>query len=281
MTTAANDYRLVVFDAPPAPEALRDLLCGVLGLHPTEAMHWVARTPGIWSRPLAEGETRELLDGMFDLGVAAEAWRVDQLPKLTPARSVHVAACLPDGLRIGGLRGEPAHWIPWNRIELIHAAQIAPDSGHRAASPPGWVQSLTTGLNAMVLRKPPSPRTQRAHRTPRDPVPEVHLVRSEPRVAFRISADQFNYAYLAERLRPSSLENFPLLLRDLAEHARSAYLTESTRALLAQDPDDGPPPEPAVFPSSQAMLDDTTLRLIWAWYRRDRDRALEDGTEAG
>jgi hypothetical protein len=285
MTKPANDYRLVVFDAPDDPKPLRDLICGVLGLHAADAMQWIARTPGIWSRPLAEGETRELLDGMYELGIAAEAWRVDQLPKLSPARSVHIVACLPDGLRIGGLHGEPAHWVPWGAVEVIHGGRIAPDDPGRPAQAHGWAQAVSAGLNAMVLRKPPAPRIQRSQRSPRDPVSEVHVVRREPRLAFRFAADQLNYAYLGERLRPSALENFPLFLTDLCAGATSAgssaHLTESTQQLLRLARGDESA-DPRLYGSPQAMLEDTTLRLLWTWYRRDRDRSTPagDGTQA-
>src|SRR5690349_20348724 len=119
MDKATNDYRLVVFETPENPQDVRDLLCSVTGFHPTDAMLWVARAPGVWPRPLAEGEVRELLDGLFELGVPAEAWRADLLPSLSPPRTIHDAACLPEGLRIKGLRGEPIHWVPWETIELI------------------------------------------------------------------------------------------------------------------------------------------------------------------
>src|ERR1700738_2927493 len=90
-----NTYRLVVFDHPDDPQAVRDLMCGVTGIHPTDAMQWVARrAPGIWPQPLAEGEVRELLDGLYDLGVPAEAWRIDKLPDLNPVRTIHDASCL-------------------------------------------------------------------------------------------------------------------------------------------------------------------------------------------
>ena len=77
MSKPDNTYRLLIFDQPDDPAAVRDLLCGVTGDHPTDAMQWVARIPGIWARPLADGEVRELLDGLYALGVAAEAWRID------------------------------------------------------------------------------------------------------------------------------------------------------------------------------------------------------------
>lgn len=270
MPAPTNDYRLVVFDRPDDPAPLRDLLRGVLGLHPAEAMQWIARAPGIWSRPLAEGEVRELLDGMYELKIAAEAWRVDQLPKLSPARSVHIVACLADGLRIGGLHGEPAHWVPWAKVALLHGGLIDADDPLSHAEGIGWANALGQGLGALVLRKPTPPRTQRAQRTPRDPVPELHVVREDPRVAFRFAADKLNYSYLADRLQPSAFDNFPLFLADLCAGATAAFITDPARALLDPNAVD-PPAEPSVYPSSSALLDDTTLRLIWSWYRRDRD----------
>jgi hypothetical protein len=279
MTKPTNDYRLVVFDTPDDPAPLRDLLRGVLGLHAADAMQLVARAPGIWPRQLAEGEVRELLDGMFELQIAAEAWRVDQLPKLAPAKTVHIVACLPDGLRIGGLHGEPAHWVPWNAVEVVHGARIDTDDQVRPAQAHGWATAVANGLNAIVLRKPTAPRIQRAGRSPRDPVPEVHVVRREPRVAFRFVADQLNFAYLGDRLKQSAQENFPLFLADLCDGATSegttAHLTDSTHALLRWTRGDESA-EPRMYPSSQAMLDDTTLRLLWAWYRRDREKASQD-----
>ena len=45
-------YRLVVFDEVDEPAAGRDLFCRVTGMHPTEAMLWVAKVPGTWPHPL-------------------------------------------------------------------------------------------------------------------------------------------------------------------------------------------------------------------------------------
>ena len=74
---------------------------------------------GVWPQPLDEPTVRKLLVGLYDYKVAAEAWRADQLPDLSPPRTVHRAACLDQGLRIEGLRGEPTHWVPWDRVEMI------------------------------------------------------------------------------------------------------------------------------------------------------------------
>lgn len=275
MDKATNDYRLVVFETPEDPQGVRDLLCGVTGIHPTDAMLWVARAPGVWPRPLAEGEVRELLDGLFELGVPAEAWRADLLPSLSPPRTIHDAACLPEGLRIKGLRGEPIHWVPWETIELISAGLIIQDDEYRDVAPPGWVNAVSGGLNALIGRAPASARRQRAMRIPRDPAAEAILVRRDPRVALRIVATQMNYASLGDRLRPSAAENFPILLTDLCARAEQAYVTPPTLAML-----NGGDSSEAHFPSSQALLDYSTHRLLWSWYRRDRDRDAGRKTEA-
>lgn len=270
-----TDYRLILFDAPENPDALRDLFRGVMGLHPTEAMQWVKRAPGILPWPLAEGEVRELLDALYDQGIAAEARRVDTVPKLVPARSVHRAAIQPEGLSISGLRGEPAHYVPWSKLELVHGGRIAADDEFRDPQGIGWANAVASGLNAMILRGPKPPRTRRSKRVPRDPVTELHLVRTDPQIAFRIVADQMNYSDLGDRLLPSAAENFPIFLAELVARADTATITDSTLALLGQPT---PEAEPSTYPTSQAMLDATTLRLLWTWYRRDRQRDASPGT---
>jgi hypothetical protein len=76
--------------------------------------------------------------------------------------------------------------------------------------------------------------------------------------------NQMNYAYLGKRLMTSAAENFPIFLADLCARAGQAFLPPSTRALL----DHGNPVD-YEFPSSQAILEYATHRLLWSWYRRD------------
>jgi hypothetical protein len=113
-------------------------------------------------------------------------------------------------------------------------------------------------------------------RIPRDPVPEAILVRAEPRIAFRVVATQMKYTYLGDRLRPSASDNFPLFLADVCGRATEAYVTPTTRDLL-----DGEDPSRYAFPTSAALVDYATLRLLWSWYRKDRDRRGEAGDPLG
>jgi hypothetical protein len=264
-------YHIVVFEAPEDPPAMRDLLCRVTGAHPTDAMQWVARTPGIWRRPLPEDQVRPLLDGLYELGVPAEAHRVDRLPNLAPARTIHGASCLEEGLRITGLRGEPTHWVPWDKVELIAAGLIPQEDEYRDVVPPGWVRAVRTGLNAALRRPQAVARRQRAMRISREPVREAILVREDPRIAFRVVETEMSYAYLGDRLQPAASANFPLFLGDVCRLASNATIAPSTQALL-----DGGDPDTYTFESSQALLDYANLRLLWSWYRRDRDAANPD-----
>jgi hypothetical protein len=136
------------------------------------------------------------------------------------------------------------------------------------------VNAVSTGLRALVGRAPRSARRARAIRIPHEPLGEAHIVRKDPRIAFRVVENQMNYAYLGDRLHPAASDNFPILVGDLCAHAGQAYVTAATRAFLGQGE-----PSQCEFPSSQAMLDYTTHRLLWSWYRRDRDAQMD--TQAG
>ena len=269
-------YRLVVFDQLDDPLKVRDLFAEVTGAHPTDAMQWVARVPGLWPKLLDERQTRRLLEGLYELEIAAEAWRLDAFPDVSRPRTIHEAACIDGGFRVTGLRGEPTHWVPWDKVELIAAGKIAADDEFRDVTPPGWVNALSTGFRAAIGRAPRTARKSRAMRIPRDPIGEVLVVRRDPRLAFRIVENKMNYAYLGDRLDQSAAENFPKLVGDLRRLARDAYVTQTTIDLL-----EGGEPEDYEFGNSQGLLDYATLRLLWSWYRRDRDRDRDrqkDGT---
>jgi hypothetical protein len=275
MSMAQSDvqYRLVIFDELDDPLKVRDLFSEVTGAHPTDAMQWVARVPGLWPKLLNEGQVRRLLDGLYELKIAAEAWRVDAYPDISRPRTIHEGACLDGGFRVTGLRGEPTHWVPWDRVELIAAGRVSAEDEFRDVTPPGWINALSTGFRAVTGRAPLAARKSRAMRVPRDPIGEVLIIRRDPRLAFRIVENKMNYGYLGDRLSTSAAENFPRLVGDIRKFATSAHITSTTTALL-----DGGDPEEFEFASSQSLLDYATLRLLWSWYRRDRDKNASDET---
>ncbi len=238
-------------------------------------------TPGVFPKFINEDQVRPILDGFYELGVAAEAWRSDSFPDFSKPRTIHEAACLPEGLRTKGLHGEPTHWVPWNLIEVVSAGRVMVDDEYRGVEPPRWTSALLMGLN-MLRRQGSLPRTRRASRIPRDPIGEVYIARRDPRILFRIVADQMNYASLGARLRATSAENFPILLAAIVAQAGEAWVTQPTRTFLdlaTRKEPESPSLEPKEcdFPSSRELLDYTTIQLLWSWYRRDRDSGSRRG----
>jgi hypothetical protein len=264
-------FRLVVFEPPSDPDPTRALICRATGLHPTDANQWIARMPGIMRHPLGESEIRALLDGLYELGIPAEAWRVDALPVLTPLRPVHDVVLQDSGFQVKGLRGEPAHLVPWDRVELIAAGEVEQPDAQRDVSATGWVRAVSNGLNAVLRRPSMIAHRERTLKVAREPEAAAILVRREPRLAFRFIAGQMSYAGLGDRRQNASSANFPILLREVCYRAEQASITPSTQAFL----DDGPADEYR-FASDSALLDYATLRLLWAWYRRDRDAQAAD-----
>jgi hypothetical protein len=270
-------YRLVIFDAVEDPLELCDLVCQVTGMHPTDAVQWLARAPGVWPRDLDEPVVRKLLDGLYEHRVAAEAWRSDQFPEIGTPRTFHRGACLDEGLRIEGLRGEPTHWVPWDRVELICAGKIAGHDEHRDARGSRWPSAIVAGIRAIALKGPrPFDRRPRPPRFLRDPVGEVLIIRREPRIAFRAVENQMNYSYLGERLKSSAAENFPIFLADLCARAQNAARTASTQAMM-----ENRHPTDYQFPSSQALFEYASHRLLWSWYRRDGKAQEQDPADTG
>lgn len=274
MSSSEARYRLVIFDAIEDPAAIRELVCGATGMHPTDAVQWLARAPGVWPRELDADTVRTLLDGLYEQRVAAEAWRSDQLPDLGPPRTFHRGACLDEGLRIEGLRGEPTHWVPWDRVEMICAGKVLSPDAAGDGHGPRWPSGVVAGIRAIALMKPRA-FSRHVPRANREPVGEVLIVRREPRVTFRVVENQMNYAYLGPRLRNSASENFPIFLADLCARADAAYLPPSTRGMLGHQPE-----AEYEFPSSQALLDYAFHRLLWSWYRRDGRAEGQDTGDA-
>jgi hypothetical protein len=267
-------YRLVVFDMIDEPAEVRELLCRVTGAHPTDVNQWLARLPGLWPKALSEAHVRTLLDGLYELGIAAEARTAETIPVLAPARTVHDVACLEDGFRVRGLRKEPTHWVPWEKVALVNAGYIEQEDELRTIAPPMWVTAVKNSLNAVLRRPQMIARRERAMRIPREPAREIIMVREDPRLAFRLSEHALTYAYLGPRLRPSASENFPLLLEDICQKAPDDALTPTTRAIR-----EGAGPQGLLFATSQSLVEDAVVRLLWKWYRRDRDEELERGRD--
>ena len=183
-------------------------------MHPTDVVQWLARArasgPSRWtSRWFASCST-----GSTNSGWRPRPGRADQFPDLSPPRTVHRAACLDEGLRIEGLRGEPTHWVPWDRVEMICAGKVTAEDEFRDVHKHALAVRGCFGHPGSGLAKPVRwSRMARAIAIPRDPVGEILIVRRDPRIAFRVVENQMNYAYLGKRLHELGGRELPDLPR--------------------------------------------------------------------
>ncbi len=286
MVEPEPQYRLVIFDAIDDLPRVRTVFTRVTGVHRTDATQWLSKAPGVWPQTIPVEQVKPLLDGLYELAIAAEAWRLDAFPKLNPARHVNGIACQDDGFQITGLHGEPSQWIPWDKVILIDAGLVEPSEEFRSARPPGWVDAVSTGLNALIGR---APRAARGHPTRSggriDPslVGSAILIRQDPLVAYRLIENLMHYRSLGRFRQPSAAENFPILLEQLYLGTNDAHITPGTHALVAYSPNQAEPdrdpeslPDVPVYRDTHALLEHATIQLLWSWYCRDRKRDLDE-----
>lgn len=275
MANTDAPFRLVLFEPVDEPHPVRDLMVRVTGDHPTDVMQWVARAPVVWPRGLTAEQSQAILDGLYELEVAAEARHVENLPVIGPPRTIHDAACLEHGLRVAGLRKEPTHWVPWEKVELVCAGIIQTEPEQiSSVEPPNLKTALVNSVNLLRGRRAPEPRRDRAEAVPRDSVRELLIVRKDPRLTLRVVETGMTYAYLGSRLKLNAAENFPTFLDDIRRFSKTAYITRSTELILEKKDLDE-----ATFASTQALLDYALMQLLWSWYRNDRDRTTRTLTD--
>jgi hypothetical protein len=162
--------------------------------------------------------------------------------------------------------------VPWDQVEVVDGGRVEQPDEERAVVRGPWVRAVSDGLNAMLNRPGKLARRERTLRFAREAVPELLVVRREPRLAFRLPADSQNYAYLGQARKESARENWPLLMADVRRHAGGAM---TPGAIALAEGDGGGAPS---YPTSEALLEHATLELLRRWYRRDRDREGAEGT---
>ena len=244
------------------------MICAAAGTHPTDVVQWLARAPGVWPQLLDEPTVRKLLDGLYESKVAAEAWRVDQFPDLSPPRDDSPCRLPGPGAahRRAARRTDPLGALGPDRDDLRRVrswSRMKFATCTASAGLPRWLPAFAPWR----CRGPrPMSRMARAYRTPARPR-RRDLDRS-PRSANRLSRGREPDELRLPGRPPEDFGGgeFPDLSCRSLRRADQAYLTPSTRALLERR--DGSEYE---FPSSQAILDYATHRLLWSWYSRDRE----------
>lgn len=213
-------FRVVVFAAPDDPSDLGEVLSGVLGLHPTDALVQARYAPGLLPDTLPEKTARHLVDEIGKIGIHAAAVPMAQVPCLDDVEMVHHLRLSDEGLQIIDLHGMTEQLVPWPSVELISVGQVPQETTRHFAS---------SDMNTVRSARRTGPSTVE---TPLSPGPEAWIVCADPERYFRVDHKRMNYEYLGVRKSDSATTNFRLFLEDFVSQADKVYRTPATRSFL-------------------------------------------------
>jgi len=213
-------FRVVVFAAPDDPSDLAEVLSGVLGLHPTDALTQTRFAPGLLTDTLPEKTARHLVDEIGKIGIHSAAVPLAQVPCLDDMEAVHHLRLSAEGLQIVEIHGMTERLVPWPAVDLISVGQVPQETARHFAS---------SEMNTVRSARRTGPSTLE---TPLSPGPEAWIICADPERFFRVDHKRMNYEYLGERMTDSATTNFRLFLEDFVSYADKAYQTPATRSFL-------------------------------------------------
>jgi hypothetical protein len=219
--------------------SLDELDAGAVGDALDEAVPWLARADarmlvrrayGVLVEGLTEHHARELAQALAGRGVSVDRVEQDWL-ELPPLMACRRADVQRGGLVVYDLYGRVTE-VPWARVLMVAAgsypvpervpqARKAFEPQPRTASPWGLRGLLPDGRDA--LGQTSYEYVDRAQIM-------LDIVTDAP-ARYRIQRQRFDYSYLGARRGASAAVNFPLLVRDVLEHAPGAVQNQGLRLM--------------------------------------------------
>ncbi|MFP6662898.1 MAG: hypothetical protein VCC00_01685 [Deltaproteobacteria bacterium] len=209
--------------------SMQEVLGGMVHDH-VNALHtrfgWIASD-------LSKDHAERLAASLTAAGFAATAREEGQLPGPLQVVQLRRAELRRDGLSVGvGLLGESRD-LAWESLSLVSLSQVQCVAQKKITKNKRKLRlsraGLAMGLPMPVLAKQKTTQIE-------EEVTEgllLQLVFAGEGVLRELRPRSFDYSYLAERMRPSSRENFRLLLNDLTVFAGEAAFTAMARDLAA------------------------------------------------
>jgi hypothetical protein len=227
MRYALFQHSLDELDADAVGDALDE---AVPWLARADARMLVRRAYGVLVEGLIEPHARDLAQALAGRGVSVDRVEQDWL-ELPPILACRRADVQPGGLVVYDLYGRVTE-VPWARVLLVAAgsypvpervpqARKAFEPQPRIASPWGLRGLLPEG--SAELGQTSYEYVDRAQIM-------LDIVTDAP-ARYRIQRQRFDYSYLGERRGASAAVNFPLLVRDVLEHAPGAVQNQGLRLM--------------------------------------------------
>ena len=214
MSTTTPQYRLVIFDTIDEPHGAARPVCRVTGMHPTDAVQWLARARG--PGPAAGGgrgsqaagwpvEAGDRGRGLADRPVSGAEPAADGPSRRVPRRRV------PDRGPAG--RADALGALGPDRADLRRPDRgrgRVPQCLRPAMALDGRLRNPRPGPDEAAAGQPPRPGDPDSPRSGRR---GDRSSAREPRIAFRVVENQMNYAYLGRPPEPVGRRQFPVFRR--------------------------------------------------------------------
>jgi hypothetical protein len=223
---------LLVDDTLPLPTAdLGKVMQKVLGGVAYDYMQAINTGYGWVANKLTKDQAEQLVAGLSAAGHEAVCKGSDELLGTGELLQIRKAELGPDALRVEvGLLGKMSP-LPWETLSLVSVGRVVVTKTKRVKTKQRSVgiskAGLAMGVTIPVVRTKTTSQSERQE----DEDFLVHLVFAEEGVLREFRPTSFDYSYLGQRSRPTTPENFRLLLRDLLSSAKTAQWTSMARNL--------------------------------------------------
>ncbi len=219
---APEDHRVIVFAVPDELEPLEELIVETTGVDCATARLAARSLPGLIPQAISQHKAAAMAAAIRGFGVNAFAIPTSEIPNLSKAKQSHHVRVNADNLEVMDLHDRAKNYRH-NDVQLISVGLLPLATSRRQESPSSLTmgstqRSWSDGINV-------SPRTR----------PEAMIVMKSGE-AIGVTSNEMNYEYLGDHLAASSTANFARMIGDVAQHAKSAWLTPSTRAFLDRGP---------------------------------------------
>ncbi len=259
-----NDLAFIVSRPPYDADALAPALARVWGLTPMEVrQRLLFPLSEIWSACATEEDARALSDQLRAAGVRTWVLAKSRLAALPPVTPVAAFALEADALAVETYREGNVLRLPWKSIshfqlmlETAEVARAAKEEKPKDDTSKGMKRTamalnlMAPGLGSLVKaassvakgkRTTASPRTDTVRRR----LADLYAVgeRGET-VWLRLVEDAVGYAGLAEKMLPTSIENWQVLMTELHSRLPHARFDENAIKLSPRTPSLMAPPAP-------------------------------------
>jgi len=252
-------YAVIQTDARKPPvEALERAFKVLRELVDMDAQTLAKDAYGIVAGGLPAEQARNLSNALAAEGIATEVISEDDLLRLPAAMKTRQIDCLAGRLVVYDTLDRPIE-IDWAHVALIAAGFVVLSRFKRMEK----TRYVSCGGSGGRVRVPVTDVRHKEER-PARPLLELYLDIAPGR--YRLFGDECRYGYLGARAASARLDNFPLLVRDLAHYATRAVLTRGTESLRSDQT------LTLRYPSRHAFEEE----IVWSLWRMTNRRSSND-----